>query len=73
MTMQIKLIVNEIIAATPQDPLIALGDEQIIKICVLVILVAITITIGIISPRLEHAIIFAVFTSLITITFFVIN
>jgi hypothetical protein len=56
-----------------QDPLIDWRGEETIRIAVVLLLIALTILVRFLSPRLEHAIIFALVASLIAIAFFVIH
>ena len=73
MTILTKSIPNEIISTTSLDHLIAWRTEQTIKFCVWAMVITMTIIIGIISPKLEHALVFAFVMSIVTIAFFVIG
>lgn len=72
MTIQTPNILIELIAKALQDPLIDWGAEKTIEILVWILLIAMAISVGVFSRRLEHAIIFALVTSIITIAFFAI-
>ncbi|HEY9674983.1 MAG TPA: hypothetical protein V6D11_26315 [Waterburya sp.] len=56
-----------------QDPLIDWRGEETIRIAVVFLIIALTILVRFLSPRLEHAVIFALVASLIAIAFFVIH
>lgn len=70
---QIYQILLEIQAQTTKDPLIDWQAENTIKIAVVLLLIASTAVVGVISRRLEHAIIFALVVSVIAIAFFTIH
>lgn len=55
-----------------EDPLIDWRGEQTVKILVWVLVIAMSISVGVFSRRLEHALFFAFVSSIITIAFFVI-
>lgn len=68
-----KLLLAAQAVAHPQDPLIDWRGEETIRIAVVFLIIALTILVRFLSPRLEHAIIFALVASLIAIAFFVIH
>lgn len=68
-----QLLLEAQTVAHPQDPLIDWRGEETIRIAVFFMIIALTILVRFLSPRLEHAIIFALVTSLIAIAFFVIH
>ncbi len=73
MLQQTHKILLEIQTHTTNDSLIYWQAETLIKVVVFVILIVATLIIKFLSSRLEHAIIFALFTSIIAIAFFIIH
>ncbi len=64
-----------LISATPiqNDPLINRGEEKVVYIGVVLIAVALVIAVWKLSPRVEHAIIFAFVLSIALIGLFLIR
>jgi presenilin-like A22 family membrane protease len=56
-----------------KDPLIDQRGEVIVKVCVILLAVGSVIAVKILSPRVEHAIIFAIVVSFGLIAFFLIR
>lgn len=73
MTIQTQQVLIELLAQTLEDPLIDWGAENLIVISVWLLVISLSLTVGLFSRRLEHALIAAFVTSLITIAFFVIR
>jgi len=69
MIQQTQEIILKIQAQTAKDPLINWQEENLIKIGVIIIIIVLSMVIRAISPRVEHAFIFALVSSLIAITF----
>lgn len=61
------------VSPTQNDPLINRGEEKIVDIGVSLLAVALVIVVWQLSPRVEHAIIFAFVLSIALIAFFVIR
>jgi len=62
---------TEILATALEDPLINSIAEQTIIVFVWILIFAIASVVGLFSRRLEHALFFALISSIITIVFFV--
>lgn len=58
------------VAASQSDPLINQGAEKVVYVGIFLIAVVLTIAIWKLSPRVEHAIIFAFVVSIALIAFF---
>ncbi len=56
-----------------KDPLIDKRGETIVDVGVLLLAVSLVMAVKIISPRVEHAILLAIFLSLVLIAFFFIK
>ncbi|HEY9608210.1 hypothetical protein [Allocoleopsis sp.] len=56
-----------------KDPLIDYGGETLVDIGVILLAIGLVITVKIISPRVEHAILLAIFLSLALMGFFLIR
>ncbi len=56
-----------------KDPLIDYGGETLVDIGVILLAIGLVITVKIISPRVEHAILLAIFLSLALMGFFIIR
>jgi hypothetical protein len=61
------------VASTQNDPLIDRGEERVVYIGVALLAVASVIVVWKLSPRVEHAIIFASVLSIALIAFFLIH
>lgn len=70
MIQQTQEILLKIQAHTPKDTLINSQEENLIKIGVIIMIVVSSIVLRTISPKVEYAVIFALVSSLIAITFF---
>ena len=73
MIKQTYILLLEVQAQTAKDPLINWQGENIIKIGVIFIILVLTLLIRAISPRVEHAVIFALVSSLLAIAFFMFS
>ena len=73
MTINTQLLLLEIMAIAMEDPLIDWKTEKTIELLVWVVIIAFASVVGLLSRRLEHAIFFALVSSIITIAFFVIS
>jgi len=73
MTLQTQSLLAEIMATALGDPLINSRAEQTITISVWILIFAMSSVIGLFSRRLEHAVFFALASSIIGIAFFVIS
>lgn len=56
-----------------KDPLIDYGGETLVDIGVILLAIGLVITVKIISPRVEHAILLAIFLSLVLMGLFLIR
>ena len=61
------------VAPTQNDPLINRGGEKVVDIGVSLLAVALVFVVWKLSPRVEHAIIFALALSIVLIAFFLIR
>ena len=66
------ITIVEIIAQL-EDPLINWGAERTIEVTVWILGFAIAAIVGLLNRKLEHAIVIAIISSMITIAFFVIR
>ena len=66
-------LISDLAETTPkqQDPLISRGGEETIYVGLFLLVVALTIVIGKLSPKIEHALFFALFASMALISFIV--
>jgi|UPI0003768969 hypothetical protein len=62
-----------ITATAVDDTLIDWRSENIIKVSSFVIVIAVSTAVGIISSKVEHAVIFALICSVIAVAFFLVS
>lgn len=59
--------------SVPKDPLIDRGGAIAVDVGVVLLAITLVITVKIISPRVEHAIVLAIFLSFVLMGFFLIK
>lgn len=67
----IRFLMSPIQAQT--DPLISQGGENLVYVGVVLVAIGLVVAVGILSPRIEHAVIFAILLSITLIAFFFIK
>lgn len=73
MNIQLQQLLMQVLATSVNDPLIDWQSENLLKVLVFVFIFSIAIAINLISRKVEHAIMFALICTLISVSFMIIK